>query len=363
MIAPTMPDLITALRAHLAGRRRAPRTIDTYTKIADAFLGGLADAAPTARSVEEFLARPRRDGTPRTASTRNQEFAALRSLARVATREKSWLADPTEGMGFAKRVRRRPAFLDEDEVRQLFLAAWRQPPARERTQALAILGILSQAGLRISELVGLDVGQVDLATGSLVDVRGKGDTRDTIDLNAPAVLLLNAWLREREARAPPGEPALFVSARRTRLAARTVENWFVKLRVPMGTAKKVSPHTMRHSYATNQLLQGTDVATVFGNMRHTDMNSTLWYLHSIDTRRKDAIRRLATTVPVEVLPVVGARSSAPESPPNPPKATVLKSAESPETSTNHPLDDQYGMVAKGRASSPPDDDWRRSVAA
>jgi integrase len=132
MIARMMPDLLAAFRAHLAGDRRATRTIHAYTKIVAAFLSTLSNAAPSARSVEEFLARPRRDGAERTVATRNQELAALRCLALVAVREGAWPANPTDRIKFAKRVRRYPAFLDENEVRQLFFAVERKPPAGER---------------------------------------------------------------------------------------------------------------------------------------------------------------------------------------------------------------------------------------
>lgn len=345
MIAPTMTDLLTAFQTHLASDGCLTRTVDTYTKITTAFLGGLPKRPPMRTDVEAFLARRRRDGQQRAPTGRNQELAALRSLAAYAVEEKHWSENPTKGIEFARKVRHDPAFLDADELRKLFLAAAREPPAEEGTQILAILALLSQTGLRVHELVGLNLPQVDLATGKLLSVRGKGGTIANLDLNAPAIVLLTAWLRERETRAPPGEIALFLSARRTRLAIRTVENWFVKLRVAMGTAKKVTPHTLRHSFATLQLMQGTDLVTVSGNMRHADINSTLWYLHLVDPRRKEAIRRLGATVPTEVLDAVRADPAVNNLSPPPANETVPKAPESPATPRAENLDDQYRMVA------------------
>lgn len=340
-----MSDLLSALQSHLAGDQRAPRTIHTYTRIADAFLRELADSSPTTVAIESFLARPRRDGARRAVTARNLELAALRSLARVAIREKLWEVNPTEAVRFVRKVPRDPPFLGAEELRRLFRAAAERPPAGEGPQMLAILGLLSQTGLRIHELVGLDLPQIDLVTGTLLSVHGKGGTVHDLPLNVPAVTLLTAWLRVRAARAPTGERALFLSARRTRLAARTIETWFVKLRTTMGTAKKLTPHTLRHSAATLALTTGTDLATVAELLRHTDLNTTRGYLHLVDTRRREAVHRLAVTVPQDVLDAVSREPTA--------FAPVQMSAtepapvmpEPPTTPRTEDLDDQYRLVA------------------
>ncbi len=340
-----MSDLLTAFRAHLAGDHRAPRTIDTYTKIATAFLATTTGPAPDRKAIDAFLARPRQDGSQRAATGRNQELAALRSFARVAVDEKAWEANPTKGVRFVREAPRDPAVLDENEVRHVFRTAAEKPPAGEGPQILAILGLLSQTGLRVHELVGLNLPQVDLASGTLLGVHGKGNTVHDLPLNAPAIALLSDWLKARTDRAPPEEQALFVSSRRTRLAARTIENWFVHLRAAMGTKKKVTPHTLRHSFATNQLIEGTDLATVAENMRHTDLNSTRRYLHLVDTRRREAVRRLAVTVPQEVLPAPESASEPTPPTPIPPKAILPVPAEFPAIPREKRLDDQYGMAA------------------
>ncbi len=340
-----MTDILTVFRTHLVGVRRAPRTIHTYTTIASAFLAATPSTTPTASQVEAFLGRPRRDGSSRAATGRNQELAALRSLSNVAVREKSWERNPTEGVAFARRARRDPAFFGAEELRQLFRTAVEHPPAGEGSQILAILGLLSQAGLRVHELAGLDVHQADLLTGTLLSVRGKGGTVHDLPLNAPAVAFVANWLPERARRAPPTEKALFVSSRGTRLAVRTIENWFVNLRGAMSTAKKLTPHTLRHSAATIALTQGTDLATVAELLRHSDLNTTRLYLHLVDTRRREAVQRLATTVPTDVLETV--RSPGAPTPPvaSPANKTVLAAAQSLASPGIEPLDDQYRLVA------------------
>lgn len=340
-----MSHLLAALRANLLSDQRAARTIRTYVKIAGAFLDTSCGSTPTTIAVETFLARPRRDGARRASTARNQELAALRSLAKVAVREKTWGTNPTEGVRFTRKIPRDPPFLGADELRQLFRIAAESPPAGEGPQILAILGLLSQTGLRVHELVGLDLPQVDLVTGTLLSVHGKGGTVHDLPLNVPAVTLLTAWLRARATRAPAGEPALFLSARRTRLAARTVENWFVKLRVAMGTAKKVTPHTLRHSAATLALTTGTDLATVAELLRHTDLNTTRGYLHLVDTRRREAVHRLAVTVPQDVLDAVAPALSASVTASLPANESLLAAPESPTTLGDQTLDGQYRLVA------------------
>lgn len=210
---------------------------------------------------------------------------------------------------------------------------------------LAILGLLSQTGLRIHELVGLNLPQIDLATGTLVAVRGKGGTVHDIPLNAPAIALLGAWLRKRAGRAPPGENALFLSSRRTRLAVRTVENWFVKLRTPMGTVKKVTPHTLRHSTATSLIMAGVDLATTAEVLRHRDVNTTRSYIHLVDTRRRDAVQRLATTIPADILDAVATATAANDAGRPSPKEIVPTAPEASTSPRAQDLDDQYRLVA------------------
>lgn len=340
-----MTDLLTAFRTKLVGDRRASRTIHTYTKIARAFLTTSPGSTPTSSQVDEFLGRPRQDGSRRAATGRNQELAALRSLARVAIREKTWDTNPTEGVQFARKARHSPAVLNREEVQQFFRTAAEHPPAGEGTQILAILGLFSQTALRVHELAGLNLPHVDLVTGTLLGVHGKGDTIDDLPLNAPAIMLLTPWIRERAARAPPGEQALFLSSRGTRLSIRTIENWFVKLRAAMGTAKRITPHTLRHSAATNALMAGIDLATVAELLRHSDLNTTRLYLHLVDTRRREAVQRLAATVPQDVLEAVAARSAASTPALSPSNETVPMAAEYPAIPRAENLDDQYRLAA------------------
>lgn len=357
-----MPPLVDLLRRHLLANSRSSRTVRTYVAVAAAFFACLGGRDPARGEVESFLARPRADGARRAAAGRNQELAALRALAAFAVREGRWPANPTDGVPFSREAPRDPVVLGAGEVGRFFRAAAEHPPAGERAQALAVLAFLSQAGLRVHELVALDLGQVDLASGTLLSVKGKGNTVHDLPLNAPAAALVSGWLSERSRRVASGERALFVSDRGTRLSARTVENWVAHLRAHAGTAKKVTPHTFRHSAATLALTMGTDLATVGELLRHSDLNTTRRYLHLVDARRREAVGKLAATVPADLLGCLG-RAPA-EAPSPPPAARVLAPLpandtlpaapdgplrtppEAPASIPSDALDGQCGFVAK-----------------
>lgn len=298
-----MSTELQRFQEHLRGTR-APRTVGSYWRIVQAFskFVGHAESQPLPCDVERFLARPLDCGRARCATTRNQELAALKSLGNFARRRGYWILDPTQDIVFAKEARRDPAFLCAEELRQLFEAAGNEADTGIRARDLAIVAVLSQAGLRVHELVGLNVDQVNLATRTLLAVSGKGDTRSDIPLNHETAMLLRAWFEARQTMADEMESALFVSKRATRMSIRCVERLIERLRIRMGTKKRFSPHSLRHSTGTLALLFGVDLATVGELLRHASLDVTRRYLHLIDQRRRSAVTQLAKVIPLSVLP-------------------------------------------------------------
>lgn len=337
-----MRDALPAFVRHLRADRHAPRTVKTYGAILASFAASRRSLdVPSRAEVEVFLARPRRDGKPRASTTRNQELAALRSFAVFARRELGWRTDPTEGIEFVVEPPHDPDVLTEEELRQLFETAAQISRRGERTRNLALLAVLSQVGLRIHEAVGLNIDQVDLAGATLLGVRGKGDTIHSLPLNVPAVALLGALIAEREG-CDERESPLFVSQRGARLSIRAAESLVARLRAGMGSSKKITPHTLRHTAATLTLVAGTDLSTVAELLRHRNVNTTRRYLHLVDTRRREAVRRLEGTVPTTVLP---AANSTTPSVPKPAMTSLPKPQESPVFRRPIDLDDQQGLVA------------------
>lgn len=108
----------------------------------------------------------------------------------------------------------------------------------------------------------------------------------------------------------------------------------------MHLAKKATPHTFRHTFATLELLAGTDLATLAELLRHSDINTTAQYLHWIDTRRRDAVRKLAYTVPVEILPVSPPANKTPPASAKVARENPLEPLASPKPIN---LDEQYSF--------------------
>lgn len=310
---------------------------------------------PTRGDAEAFLGRPRRDGGRRSPGGRNQELQALRAFSKFALREGRLPADPTDGVPFLREAPRDPAVLGLDELRRLFTAAAETTEVSRRARDLAILSLLSQLGLRVHELVALDLDQVDIASATLLGVKGKGGTVHELPLNAPTLTLLVAWIAERSSRAAEGEPALFVSSRGSRLGVRSVQRRLVRLRSEIGTSKRLTPHSLRHTCATLALTLGADLSTVSELLRHSDLNTTRRYLHLVDERRREAVRRLATSIPTTVLPAavanpVNTDARAPSNTEPPPSGVRLRAmpntAPPPPFAAPAPLDvhDEVGDI-------------------
>jgi site-specific recombinase XerC len=290
---------------HLRGTR-APRTVGSYWRIVHAFAAfiGNIESQPSQYDVERFLARPLKCGRARSAATRNQELAAIMAFATFLRKTGDWGSDPTKDIDFAKEPNRDPVFLMAGELRRLFEIAGNEADTTIRARDLAIIAVLSQAGLRVHELVSINVEQVDLDTNTLLAVSGKGGTCAELPLSIETALLLRAWLAERSSMAMESESALFVSRRGWRMSIRCVERTIERLRRKMGSQKQFSPHSLRHTMATLELYFGSDLATVGELLRHASLDTTRRYVHLLDERRRDAVTRLAKTIPLSVLPAI-----------------------------------------------------------
>jgi integrase/recombinase XerC len=259
------------------------------------------DKQPSPIDVEAFLSRTGVHGRRRSVATRNQELAALRALGRFALARGYWSANPTVRVAFAREVARDPAVLSIGELRTFFIEAAREERPWRRARNLALLALLAQTGLRVHELVALDVSQVDVASATLVAVHGKGGAVHDVPMNAPTLALVTAWIADRTRPNASNIAPLFVAHAGRRLSVRSVQRLLVSLRAAVGTAKHVTPHTLRHTTATLALSLGADLSTVGDLLRHSDLNTTRRYLHLVDERRREAVRRLAVAIPDDVV--------------------------------------------------------------
>ncbi len=215
----------------------------------------------------------------------------------------TWQNDPTNDIPFAKEARKDPTFLMRGELGRLFEAAANESDSIRRARNLAIIALLSQLGLRVHELAGLNTAQVDLPSRTLLGVHGKGDTQIDLPLSDEVTSILAEWTLEREAWAASEEQALFITKKAgTRMSIRAIQRLVTRLWAKCGSAKRISPHSLRHTTATLSITLGTDISAVGDLLRHSSLDITRRYIGLVGARRRAAVEKLAVTIPRDVIP-------------------------------------------------------------
>ena len=183
--------------------------------------------------------------------------------------------NPGVDVSAPKAPKRLPETLDPDQMARLL-----EIPAGDPfdTRDRAIMELLYSSGLRLSELVGLNVGDLDLADG-MVEVLGKGRKTRRVPVGSVAAGVLDKWLTERTALIKPGETALFVGRRGERLGPRAVQKRVAQWAVRQGLSMHVYPHLFRHSFATHLLESSQELRGVQELLGHADISTTQVYTH------------------------------------------------------------------------------------
>lgn len=281
MIEPLIDTYLDHLRVE---RGLAANTVASYRRDLALFTRYLEEVGITApeQVTEEDVAayvgwlrqqRTRR-GTPYTRATVARAVVAVRGWFRFLAAEGMVPEDVTVEVGAPQPERRLPRALSVAEVEQLLGAVPGDGPLPRRDRAM--LELLYGAGLRISELVALDVDDVDRSE-RLVRVTGKGSRVRIVPFGAAAARALDAWLVTGRPALGPRGPALFINARGGRLTRQGA--WMVVKRTAerVGLHDRVSPHTLRHSFATHLLRGGADVRVVQELLGHASVTTTQIY--------------------------------------------------------------------------------------
>ena len=272
---------------HLRVERRAsPRTLQAYAEAlarlrALALADGVELPAVQPHHVRTWVARLHRDGlAPRSLAL---QLSAWRGLYRWWGRAGAIPANPVEGVRAPKTGRPLPKALSVDHAVAL---ATHEPESADAGLAArdhCIVELLYGCGLRVGELVALDLapsttaaGWVDADDASAM-VLGKGGKRRTVPVGRPALLALAAWRLQRALLAPPGEAALFVSRRGTRLSASQVRSRLKILALQAGLPTHVHPHMLRHSFASHLLQSSGDLRAVQELLGHASIATTQVY--------------------------------------------------------------------------------------
>ena len=312
---PTMKDALAEFLEHLRLNENASQhTVRAYESDLSQFLAFLAARGSRTRaqltvadvdhlSIREFLGDLHRRGNTRSSAAR--KLAAIRTFSRYLRREGILEGDPAALVGTPKREQRLPAHLGEAEMSALLDMPDGSQPLGRRDRA--ILELFYASGLRLSELVGLDLGDVNL-NGRMVRVLGKGGKERIVPFNHSTEQALRAWLRDREAfvaadpsrgqhRQPrprtardttgaritritrPGKPPLFLNYQGGRLSTRSVDRLVRKYVAACSTRFGISPHALRHSFATHLLERGADLRAIQELLGHARLSTTQRYTH------------------------------------------------------------------------------------
>jgi len=276
---------IAAFRRHLERERNAsPHTVRAYLDDLGQFTAHLRaelDREPRPRDVDHllirgFLARLHRQGLKKSSAAR--KLATLRTFFRYLCRQGILSSNPARPILSPRLERLIPAHLEEAQVARLVEVEGEGAAA---IRARALLELLYATGIRCSELVGLDLPEVDFEA-RFVRVLGKGRKERVVPFGEPARRALGDYLPVRS-RARPRTDALFVNARGGRLTDRSVR-LIVERRVrQLALSQRVSPHGLRHSFATHLLERGADLRAIQELLGHARLSTTQRYTH-VDAR-------------------------------------------------------------------------------
>lgn len=279
-----MQQAINQFLHYLATERNvSPHTLKAYASDLDQFRGFVrgergADAGAGAVDhllIRRWLALLHKDHRK---SSIGRKLAAVSSFFKYLLREGVARKNPAELVSSPKKEKRVPYHLNIDEMTALVEAPQGVSilPSRDRV----ILEVLYSCGVRVAELTGMNVGDADLPEG-VARVMGKGGKERIVPLGSHARLAVAAYLQERNN--PPPTAPLLLNARGGRLTSRSVARIVDKYIRRIETMKKISPHTLRHTFATHMLEGGADLRAIQEFLGHASLSTTQKYTHvSID---------------------------------------------------------------------------------
>lgn len=202
-------------------------------------------------------------------------LSGLRSFFRYGVR-RGWLdANPADGLQAPKAARKLPQTLDVDQAGQYVdLSGDDFISCRDR----AMVELFYSSGLRLAELVGIDMPHLDLRDQSLL-VTGKGNKQRRLPVGRHAIAALQSYLKLRLQHAPAGQQALFVSRTGKRISPRNVQSRLKALSLRQGMGQAINPHMLRHSFASHMLESSSDLRLVQELLGHANISTTQIYTH------------------------------------------------------------------------------------
>lgn len=274
------PPAVAAFLDHLRAKNYSARTVEAYGDDLG-HLAELAGATPleglAGHDIRRFLAILH--GRGYAAGSLARILSGWRAFYRHIARQGRVEANPCTGIRPPKGPKRLPHTLSPDQMQQLLETDGDDPLA---VQDRAMFELVYSSGLRLAELVGLDLGSVEIRraesqTGE-VRVHGKGSKERIVPVGAKALTALAAWLAVR-ALVARDETALFVGARGRRIAPRVVQTRLKAMALRQGIVQNVHPHALRHSFASHVLQSSGDLRAVQEMLGHASLSTTQIYTH------------------------------------------------------------------------------------
>jgi site-specific recombinase XerD len=300
-------DALERFLTELAAQRRAsPHTVAAYRRDIRRVLDLAAGPGGERRAVapeawsRELLERALRDlyRTGHAPASAARALAAWRSFSRFCLRRGLTASDPARSLPFPRLPRRLPRTLPQLDLTRALDRIAGDDPASRRDRAL--LELTYSSGLRLSELVGLDHRDLDRANG-LLRVRGKGRRERIVPAGRGALAALDRYLavaaahdrgRAREPQVErSGSPPMFVNARGERLSGRTVQRVVRRRLGEVAGGLGVTPHALRHSFASHLLDNGADLRAIQELLGHRSLTSTQVYTHVSGSRLRRAYQQ------------------------------------------------------------------------
>jgi len=250
-----------------------------------AFLGTRSLETVTYLDVRAFLAVLKDKNYSKSSIAR--KLACIRSCFKYLARENVIQTNPAAGIQTPKRDKRLPDFLNQEEMANLLDAPSKGSWEEKRDKA--IMEMLYSSGLRVSELVGLNQADVDLS-GGLLRVRGKGKKERIVPVGRVAITAIKNYFEAKSPRDAGDslEKPVFKNRLGGRLTDRSIRRMIIKYTRRIALAKDVSPHMLRHSFATHMLDRGADLRSVQELLGHENLSTTQIYTHVTTKRLKEA---------------------------------------------------------------------------
>ncbi len=236
----------------------------------------------TVAQIRTYLAKLQQQNLSR--ASRARKLSSLKSFYKYMQREGYVDTNMIAGISAPKREKKLPVFLDKAKVVKLLEA-----PGRDTLQGLrdrAILEVLYSGGLRVSELAGAGIDDIDFIAEAL-KAKGKGKKERLVPLGRPAVMAIRKYLEQRSQEQPRVKgKVVFANRFGQRLSTRGIQRIVEKYMKQVALQERISPHTLRHTFATHLLSAGADLRSVQELLGHKSISTTQIYTHVTPERLK-----------------------------------------------------------------------------